>query len=122
MVNLAKSAWQSVKNFFGISSPSKLMRDSIGKFIPEGMAVGIEANADEVYDAMDKLSQVAMDPFDNMPVSDFPGVNTQGNAVGDVINNTFNIYPSEGMDEEQLARKVEEKLVEFTNRRKAVFA
>ena len=39
-----------------------------------------------------------------------------------VINNTFNIYPSEGMDEEEIARAVEDKLVEFTTRREAVFA
>lgn len=41
---------------------------------------------------------------------------------GNTLNATFNIYPSEGMDEEEIARAVEEKLVEFTNRRGAVFA
>lgn len=41
---------------------------------------------------------------------------------GNTLNATFNIYPSEGMDEEEIARAVEDKLVEFTNRRGAVFA
>lgn len=46
-----------------------------------------------------------------------------GKASGEkTLNVTFNIYPSEGMDEEEIARAVEEKLVEFTNRREAVFA
>lgn len=41
---------------------------------------------------------------------------------GNVVNATFNIYPSAGMDEEAIARAVEEKLVDFTNQREAVFA
>lgn len=44
-----------IKDFFGIHSPSKLMADEVGKFLPEGMAVGIEANADSVYSAMDDI-------------------------------------------------------------------
>ena len=40
------------------------MRDEIGKFIPSGVAVGIEANADEVYDQMDALRQNVAQPFD----------------------------------------------------------
>ena len=43
----AKDAWQAVKNFFGISSPSKLMRDSVGKMIPQGIAVGVEQEMPE---------------------------------------------------------------------------
>lgn len=37
-------------------------------------------------------------------------------------NIQINVYPSRGMDEEALARKVEEKLAEFEQRRGAVFA
>lgn len=43
----ATDAWNSVKNFFGISSPSKLMRDSVGKMIPQGIAVGVEQEMPE---------------------------------------------------------------------------
>lgn len=50
-----------LKSFFGIESPSKLMRDEIGKYIPEGIAVGIEANADAVTSAMDELSNTTLD-------------------------------------------------------------
>ncbi|RHM59652.1 hypothetical protein [Coprobacillus sp. AF33-1AC] len=52
-----KGILDGLKDFFGIHSPSRVMRDEIGKFLPEGMAVGIEANADAAYQAMDKLSQ-----------------------------------------------------------------
>lgn len=64
MSELAKSAWKTVKNFFGIASPSKLMRDSIGKYIPEGMAVGIEANTDSVTSAMKDLGELAQSAAD----------------------------------------------------------
>lgn len=43
----ANDAWQSVKDFLGISSPSKLMRDSVGKMIPQGIAVGVEQEMPE---------------------------------------------------------------------------
>lgn len=51
-----KSFIQGIKDFFGINSPSKLMRDEIGRYIPAGIAVGIEGNLQPVTDAMDKLA------------------------------------------------------------------
>lgn len=47
VTSAAKNAWQAVKNFFGIASPSKLMRDSVGKMIPQGIAVGVEQEMPE---------------------------------------------------------------------------
>lgn len=44
-----------IKGFFGIGSPSKVMRDEIGKWLPEGMAVGISANASAVGKALDDI-------------------------------------------------------------------
>lgn len=44
-VNAVKGAIDGVKNFLGIHSPSRLMRDMF-RYVPEGMAVGIEAEAD----------------------------------------------------------------------------
>lgn len=41
-----------VKDFFGINSPSKLMADEVGKWIPEGIAVGIDKNAKSVLSSM----------------------------------------------------------------------
>ena len=56
-LNAAKGAFDTVKSFFHIESPSKLMRDEIGKNIVLGMADGIEDNADSVSDAMLGLSE-----------------------------------------------------------------
>ena len=38
--------WDGFKDFFGIHSPSRLMRDSIGKFLLPGVAVGMEMTTD----------------------------------------------------------------------------
>lgn len=35
----------SIKSFFGIHSPSKLMADEVGKWLPAGIGVGVELNA-----------------------------------------------------------------------------
>lgn len=56
--NAAKSIFDSVKDFFDIGSPSKLMRDEIGRWIPAGIAVGIEKNLDPVTDAMDEITKL----------------------------------------------------------------
>ena len=46
----------SLKNFFGINSPSKLMAEEVGKWLPEGIAVGITDNAKSALKAMKDLA------------------------------------------------------------------
>lgn len=58
IVSVASDAFNAAKDFFGIASPSKLMRYYFGPFIPKGMALGITDNADVVQDAMDELSAI----------------------------------------------------------------
>lgn len=84
LMGFAKSAFDSVKSFFGIASPSKLMRDSIGKFIPEGMAVGITANADSVYKAIDDLSEGTMDAFGTIDASASYGSNQYASLASEI--------------------------------------
>ena len=40
-----KGVLQNLKDFFGIKSPSRLIADEVGRYIAEGMGVGIEENA-----------------------------------------------------------------------------
>ena len=120
LVSLAKSAFNGVKKFFGIASPSKLMRDEIGKFIPQGIAVGIEANADSVYKAMDDLSNMTVDAYDPDMTAVAPATGmTDGRGSGAI---TINVYPSEGMDEKRLAERIEEIISDMQMRRRAVYA
>ena len=52
ILSMCSGAFSAVKKFFGISSPSKLMADEVGRYIPEGIAVGIEENSQVVNDAV----------------------------------------------------------------------
>ena len=61
-----------IKNFFGIKSPSRVMRDQVGRDLARGVGVGIEENADEALKPMDDL------------VNEMTGVNIDRN-----ISNTF---------------------------------
>lgn len=51
------NALGSIKSFFGIKSPSRVLRDEVGAMLAEGMAEGIEENADAPVDAMAGLSR-----------------------------------------------------------------
>lgn len=48
----------TVCDWFGIHSPSRVFRDQIGKMIPRGMAIGIETETDKVMKAMDGLMSI----------------------------------------------------------------
>ena len=48
------SVLQGLKDFFGIHSPSTLMRDEVGKYIAQGVGVGFEDELSSVYDDMQK--------------------------------------------------------------------
>lgn len=45
-----------IKKFFKIGSPSKLMEEEVGKWLPEGIAVGIDKNAKSVLSSMKGLA------------------------------------------------------------------
>lgn len=44
-----------IKGFFGIHSPSRIMRDQVGKFISQGLAVGVEDEADAPVQAIENM-------------------------------------------------------------------
>lgn len=52
--NKAKSLLKHAKNALGIKSPSTLFRDEVGKWIPAGIAVGIDKNSNIVSKAIEK--------------------------------------------------------------------
>lgn len=56
LLDAAGDAFNSVLNFFGIGSPSRLMRDKIGKWLPAGIAVGVDANTEMLRQSMNKMS------------------------------------------------------------------
>lgn len=70
-----------IKSFFGISSPSKLMKDEVGKYIAEGVGVGFEDELSNVYDDMQKAIDLETEKM---------SANVQ---TGSVYNNVMNTIP-----------------------------
>lgn len=66
VASIAKSIPNGVKDFLGIHSPSRLMRDDVGRWIPEGMAVGIERNIGVVTKSASAMSQAAIPSVSSM--------------------------------------------------------
>ena len=60
MVSVAKKGYNKVKNFFGIHSPSRLMKE-LGGYVGEGLAIGIENTSERVAEAGDNMSSAAYD-------------------------------------------------------------
>lgn len=85
LVNKAKAA-------LGIHSPSRVFRDMVGKYIPEGIAVGIDTNTESAEDSMigmtDRVLKGARafhDKFSNfMNVEPTAGYNLALAGAGDI--------------------------------------
>ena len=60
MGDLASQALSKVKGFFGIHSPSQVMRDKVGKPIVQGIAVGINAEQQTLNDSIIDMSDEAL--------------------------------------------------------------
>lgn len=57
--DIAERAFETVTDFFDIGSPSKLMANEVGRWIPAGIAVGIEDNLNPLTSAMDEMSSAS---------------------------------------------------------------
>lgn len=123
LMNIARSAWQSIKSFFGIASPSKLMRDTIGKYIPMGMAEGIEGNADYVQDAMAELASSAVSmPITGTLLADPVGEMARGSTTTNMGGVTINVNASDYPDPLALAEFIEQYLTNSVRRNEEVYA
>lgn len=56
-----------IKKLFKIGSPSKLMANEIGQWLPKGIGVGITANTDSVTKAMNGVEKEMLDTFQVSP-------------------------------------------------------
>lgn len=108
-VNAAKEAYRRVKEFLGISSPSKLFKNEIGYNIGTGMAAGIENSMREIDAAMSKVNnRLVADTSSNTS-------RTRGNATRETVggrstvinnNNTFvTSSPAESARELEILNK-----------------
>lgn len=93
LLNIMSSAVDAVKRFFGIKSPSRLMRDEIGKFIPAGIAVGIEKNTKPISNAMRNLTDLTTSTLQ----TDLAVQLSKSNALAVPAYDTLRGAGSEGM-------------------------
>lgn len=121
----ARAALNAAKRFLGIASPSKVMRDQVGKFIPEGMAVGIEANTKPLQDAMHGLSDLTTDTIQGDLSKGATTTGVPVSSTGNVYGNstfTINVYASDDMDVDELAETVMQKIQFAVSQREVCFA
>jgi len=87
-----RSIGNSIKNGFkkvlGIASPSKIMRDEVGRWIPAGIAEGIEKEERSAIQAMRKLGE-------SLSATITPSVNVSGSLRG--ANLPVNLVPTVAM-------------------------
>ncbi|OJG96674.1 tape measure domain-containing protein [Enterococcus termitis] len=56
--SVANSITNTMKSALDINSPSRVMRDEVGRFLPQGVAEGIEKDTGVALSAIDKLSNL----------------------------------------------------------------
>lgn len=61
LAGLAKNALNAAKNALGIKSPSRRFRDLVGKFIPLGIAAGVDKYSNTAADAVASMSSKLTD-------------------------------------------------------------
>lgn len=84
---LAKTIEKTVKKALKIKSPSRLMRDEVGKFIPLGIVEGIAAMKSRVVTAAEEMANAAIP---DIPSVEIPAATLKnGNSIfGDSSTNT----------------------------------
>ena len=112
----------SLKSFFGIASPSKLMANVVGKNLALGIGEGwdntIEDVTDSMVDSMDGLTgnmTATVEAYGANGAAMVGASNYTGGAI------TINVYGAEGQDVNALAERISVKLEEMTRRKGLVY-
>ncbi len=109
IINIAKNALDAVKSFFGIHSPSRVMRDQVGIMIGKGLAVGIQQSAGIVDKAIDALMPDLSDSWTIAPIQLATSSGRQSQyfsqpdaytlaGTGSAVTNNWNVNISRGDD------------------------
>ena len=118
---IASNALQAAKDALHIGSPSKLFRDEVGKWIPEGIAEGI-ASVDtptvEIEKTVNGMVSATSAQLSKAKLG-APQVAPSPAAAGEW---TINVYAAPGMDENMLADKVARRINQQIRTKGAVYA
>lgn len=107
----ASAALNAAKEFLGIASPSKVMRDQVGRFIPAGIAEGISRNLAPLRSAMQQATDMVAAPLPGPSLAFDAAARWQpafagpGGAVGGSPQQTF-IFNQPVQTPDEFARAV----------------
>ena len=107
------SVLSGIKDFFGIESPSKLMRDEVGKYLAQGVGVGFELNMPT--DDMIKSADAAVQRMRKATASVTGATSKSSSTVGSMKNNPVD-NPKEEIDYDRLERIQRKVAKEQSNR------
>lgn len=89
---MASAAMHAAKAWFNIGSPSKVMRDQVGKWVPAGLAVGIEQNTDLVENAAKRMAEAAMPDIHMTDMQQrINGALSHGTTFGGTVDHELNV-------------------------------
>lgn len=109
---------EAIKGVFGIHSPSRVMRDEVGHFLAEGLAIGWDEGIEDVAGDMATNASLAITPTVASTLGSDLG--TTNNITGSPIS--INVYGAEGQSVNELANKVAIALENMVARKGAVYA
>lgn len=122
ITDIASNAFSAVKSFFEIGSPSKLMRDEIGRWIPPGIAEGIEGSTDSLTNAMQDMAAEAAGSYDMNVLMSPAGGSTSGGSTVNYGGITINVQADSVQKSKDFVDWLERQLVVRQKSRSAVFA
>ena len=127
--NLGKNMMDGIKGFFKIKSPSRLMRDQVGRMLGLGISEGFSDSVPEVVGDMKSSLKGITDDMGALTGNLTASVNANATATPmdgtQAVHNgsiTMNIYGAEGQNINDLANVIAYKLEEMTRRKGAVYA
>lgn len=85
-VGIANKAKNAIKSALGIHSPSRVMKNEVGKWIPAGIAVGMNKNIDWITSAAKNMANAAII---SVPSPDFEDFRNGFNRIQSLSSSTF---------------------------------
>lgn len=84
ITSFASNIINNMKSALGIHSPSTKFRDLVGKYIPQGVAVGIEADTSKALKAVNEMDKSLIDEMNKSVLLNKNGISVSG------VNGTVN--------------------------------
>lgn len=97
------------KDSLGIHSPSKRVKDEVGRYVPEGFAVGVRANTDSALRAIDNMNNEIMTEMNKAVAFEAGSINAKAsvksnNSMLNVIKATIKVNGNVDIDGKRAGR------------------